>query len=266
MEKKTLDLKEKTYLLMYGKPNYKSKISDLIYGKECKSINRIWGELEKDNWIKTEKTSVNRIDGRSWSQNNYIANPEILFKSICNNLNDLNDKLAYDVKKRCSVFFLGEKMDISLTDNEKIKLTNLLSSVVFRTYVEGIVEKIDKTYGLGSPFFNFALIKSQFSHYCAYLLFSEIGFATIDADGNDLEIKDELNKRNKKNISNKNLDNLCDGTLSLGYILITKLTFLDNHTCKALFSYFSKILQTFGTIEYYDSVRSFSPLDAILEF
>lgn len=50
--------------MLYEKPSYKGKISERLYGKENKTINRIFKDLEDNNWIREQKTDVNRIDGR----------------------------------------------------------------------------------------------------------------------------------------------------------------------------------------------------------
>ncbi len=46
-----------------------------------------------------EKTSVNRVDGRSWSQKNYIANPEPLLNSICQDLKEMQTRFSISKKR-----------------------------------------------------------------------------------------------------------------------------------------------------------------------
>ena len=52
MEKKIMNLEEKVYLLMYGKPDYIANISEIIFAKRSKSIDRAVKQLKKDKCIK----------------------------------------------------------------------------------------------------------------------------------------------------------------------------------------------------------------------
>jgi len=149
MEKKVKNLKEKVYLLLYGKPNYKADISKIIYGKESKTINRIFKELQNENppWIKPVKTSVNRKDGRSWNQKNYIALPQPLFEYITQFLRPNK----------------GEILEFFIDNREKIM--KLFDSKPFRKFIHEairyyIVDNINDV---------FFMIKEEIGEYCMFL-------------------------------------------------------------------------------------------------
>jgi hypothetical protein len=230
MEKKITNLKEKVYLLLYNEPKYKANISTRLYKKESKTIDRIFKELEGDKWIQEKKTSVNRVDGRSWSQKNYIANPEPLLNSICQDLKEMQTRFSIPKKK----------IDIELTNAEREKLLHLFDSKVFRAFVGDLVNKVERIDGIDHPSFCFFMVKNQLSSYCAFTLWFEIYY--IFNETRDKNEFDKINKQiNKKYGAMTNFADISEGVLSLGFRMIEKLTYLDYRNSGTLLLYLNKV-------------------------
>jgi len=249
MEKKITNLKEKVYLLLYNEPNYKANISKRLYKKESKTINRIFKELEDAKWIQEKKISVNRRDGRSWSQKNYIANPEPLFNSICQDLKEMQTRFSISKKK----------IDIELITAERKKLLHLLDSKVFRAFVGNLVNKVERIDGLDHPSFCFFMVKNQFSSYCAFTLWFET--CHIFNGTRDKNEFDKVCKQiNKKYGAMTNFADISEGFLSLGFRMIEKLTYLDYRSSSTLLLYLNKVEYALCEISGSMSVLEENPL------
>jgi hypothetical protein len=237
------NLKEKVYLLLYSKPNYKRNISKILYGKESKTINRIWKELEQDNppWIIPKKTTVNKLDGRSWSQKNYISSIEPLFLSICKDLEKIENNLKK--KNKNKIHFLTKINNINLTEDEKKALLNVLKNDIFRKFVNSIIQKFGDAYNYDNQSFCLNLIKKQLANLCAFLLCSEYIFSMLyhnyhclnddDIPSYDKYISIRYQYYHKKKKFNK----ISDALLSLGVKVLEKLSYLDYNVSQTLFIY-----------------------------
>lgn len=247
------NLREKIYLLTYGKPRYKSEISKLLYGEDVKQIYPMFKKLESPGikWIKKVNYKENKEDdGRSKSRIYYQANAEPLFDSICQDLKDMQEKIsALDENShmRKNMNRLKWK-SLELTADEKKKLRNLLGHGVFREYVYGISKTLEETYGFKGPFFNFSMIKSQLSNYCAFLFFIECARVRIEIESSSDEFMDIFTRTFKRHGAKKNFKDISEGILSLGFILIEKLTYLDYRTSSTLMSYLLEMVKTFPKI------------------
>ena len=146
IKKKISNLKEKVYLLMYGKPDYMKNIKEIIYGKgqDIKTVDRIVEKLKEKEWI--EKTKA--PNGKTTIKKYYIANVKKLFDSI---LRDLEEK------------------NISLTSEEKKSLKHYLNSESFRATIQEITVVDGK---LRDRYIDFSTVKHQLCYLSAYALFA----------------------------------------------------------------------------------------------
>jgi len=237
------NLKEKIYLLTYGKPRYKSEISKLLYGKDVKQIYPEIKKLESPGtkWIKkvNYKGDIEGDieDGRSINRIYYHANVEPLFDSMCRDLKNMQEKLSVVDKNKHNLF---KWEDIELTVDEEKKLQYFLGHNVFRKFVYDLSEKEGQIYGFNDHSFNFSMIKNQFSHYCVFLLCCEF----IKSAG----IEENLKRTLKRYESKKNFKDFSEGVLSFGFILIEKLTYLDYRTSSTLMPYLLAMWRAFPEI------------------
>lgn len=116
INKRVTNLDEKIFLATFSKPRYKAEISNLIYGREQKSIYPKIDQLIKKGWIRytdfTPTTEIND-DGRANKRIYLKGTIEPIYKEIINRFN---------------------KKDIVLTKNNREKLKKYLDSDDFRIY------------------------------------------------------------------------------------------------------------------------------------
>jgi len=202
MEKIT-NLKEKIYLLTYGKPNYITKISNNIYeNKDKKQIFDVIRKLRDDKWIEQIPMKSDIKDGRSMRRQYYRANVKPLLDSI---LEDLKEK------------------DITLTSKEKKSLKRYLDSKSFRTTVFEIIEKNGK---LRSKNINFSTIKRNLCYLSTYMIF----------------IKQWMEGRVfRVHLAESLLEIMTHPIFSLESSLCEKLKYLDPYTSSLAFSSFKDV-------------------------
>ncbi len=202
--KEMMNLREKIYLLMYGKPDYVSNISRIIYQKRSRSIDRTVRKLKEKGWVKeiAYKPPTEPWDARMSKGTYYIADMKILFDSI---LRDL------------------EKKNISLTTEEKKSLKRYLDSESFRATVHEITVEDGK---LRSRNVDFSTVKRNLCYLSAYMI-----FVTRWADGGVIrtDLVEPLMQRITHPIS----------TLELP--LWEKMTALDRYTAVLAISSFDNI-------------------------
>lgn len=243
------NLKEKVYLLLYCKPNYKTNISNILYGKDSKTINRIWKELEQEKppWIIPKKTTVNRIDGkidgRSWSQKNCISSAKPLFMSICNDLKEIENNLIkkHKIKRK----FLTTIDNIILTDTQKKALLKVLESNIFREFVNSIIKKFGEAYNYNNHLFCLSLIKKQLAYLCVLFLCSELffglAFSSYSTNNNNKIYEEQLERFLKIRMGNfqkkRKFKKISDLILSLNIKTLEKLSYLDYTTSQILIPY-----------------------------
>lgn len=204
MKKKIMNLEEKVYLLMYGKPDYIANISRIIYKKRCKTIDRVVKKLKGDGWIKEIKYEPLRepLDARMSKGTYYSANMKPLFDSI---LRDLEEK------------------NISLTSKEKESLKRYLDSKSFRATVREITVEDGK---LRSKNIDFSTVKRNLCYLSTYMIFI---IHWTDGRAFRVPLADSVWERVTHPIS------------SLGLSLCEKLISLDLHTSFLALSSFEDV-------------------------
>jgi len=236
------DLREKIYLLTYGKPRYKAEISKLLYGKDVKQIYPEIKKLESPSmkWLKKVNYKGDIEDGRSKNRIYYQANVEPLFDSICKDLKDIQGKLSKSKKK-------DNKFNLELTINEKERLYNLLDHEVFRKFVYNISKRVEQVPGLNADVFNFSIVKNEFSHYCVFLFVFEL-LRVQQNSKSENNLDEKLEQHFKRFKTKDNFTNLSEGVLSLGPFALDKLHYLDYYTTGVLMSYLLKMYEIFPEI------------------
>lgn len=139
-----MNLDEKIYLLVFGKPKYKAEISRFIYGHEVKTVTRCVDNLKELKWIKSCPPPDENITRGGY----YGANMEPLFDSIMGDL---------------------EERNISLTSTEKKSLRRYLDSKSFKDLVCEMTEENGR---LRNDNVNFSMVKNQLVYLATYISFT----------------------------------------------------------------------------------------------
>ncbi|MCK5260875.1 MAG: hypothetical protein KAJ44_01700 [Thermoplasmatales archaeon] len=264
------DLGEKIYLICYGRPRYKLEISKKIYGEESKAIYPEIKKLEKNQWIKrVDYKDPNPESGkRANKRQYYYSNPEPLYEVFCKDLNHILPKI---VKNPHLLNWHWKEKDDMLNSDEMRKIQSLLSHKVFRSLIYKLTEKIEQTLGLSAPFFNFSFIKTQMANFCMFSLYFEIMrvFQTANDPEDDEEVGEIFTELFKVPINNKYTD-ISEGVLSLGHILMEKISYLDYPNSIILLSYLERMFRASSDISCSEisenPLRKFSAIEDIIDF
>lgn len=239
--KRILNLGERIYFLTYGKPRYKTEISNKLYNRDCKQFYPEINRLVENNWIKELDfkqaitkiehlfdDDIKKMDKRALTRKYYFAQTKPLYDSICERL---------------------EKQNISLDEEEQKKLMNFLDSKWFRRSImlmdDFVVSNYEKKLG-------FLIVQAKISHLCLFRNYFEKIMRNTHQKISDSDFEKFMENVSigiEEEETIEKFDRKVDAeVIKLGSTLQKKLTNLDLYTTILFEGYFDLLLRYIGYI------------------